>query len=250
MANAKITYGGSSFVFNIDPSEASWQYNMKVNSIDTYGGRVNQILSCNITGMRIGGYITQKGAERRQWAKMEEFETKVTQIMEWQAANKKPCFFEFPALGWSGHIYLMNYSDVRYNPTTTAVSYSLSMEVDSGFEAIAIAVSEERAALDNIQNGVNYIRSEYNYPNPDNWETVKKALEKVVEHGGEYGEESYTDLYDAMLAVEKEMQEEEKENSALENALELVGSTINNAIFEAGKAGGIYSLGDDYSEPI
>lgn len=189
MANARI----GNYVFDINPSEASWTYRMNTASQDTYGGRVIQILSCRIEGMKVRGYITSRGTAENQWSRMEEFERKVRDIMEWHAENKKPLRFSFPALDWEGEVYLTGYSDVKYDMKTSAVSYTLTMEVDSGFDTIKAHASSE--GLDVIPDGVNWVRNEFNTPTSDSWETVKEALKKVLENAGTFDASNPPSIY-------------------------------------------------------
>lgn len=183
MANATI----NGWTLDINPNEASWSYKLLTNSQDTYGGRVIQILSCRIESFTIKGYLSCKGTGKRQWAQMEAFESKVKNIMAYHANNKKPVSFRFDALDWSGDVYLTGYSNVEYNPKTSAVSYTLMFTVDSGFNAISQEVADSiKTSLGSIKNGVNYVRSVYNTPLDTDWEDVKSALEKAIGDSGNF----------------------------------------------------------------
>lgn len=189
MANAQI----GTYVFDINPSEATWTYKLNIASQDTYGGRVVQLLSCRIEKMQVGGYLTQRGTAENQWARMEEFEKKIRDIMGWHAANKRPLKFYFPALDWVGDVYLTGYSNVKYDVKTSAVSYTLMMNVDSGFETIREHASTE--GLDVIPDGVNWVRNEYNTPTSEDWTTVKEALKKVLERAGTFNADNPPSIY-------------------------------------------------------
>ena len=203
MANARI--GG--YVFNINPSEAQWGYTLNTSSQDTYGGRVIQVLSCKIDSLQIKGYLTQKGTAENQWANMEQFEKDIKSIMDWHAKNKKPVKFSFPALGWNGDVYVTGYSNVQYDMKTAAVSYTLSMTVDSGFETIKEHASSE--GLDLIPDGVGWTRNKFNTPKTDDWNTAKEALKKVLENAGTYDADNPPDIYKYMEEISnKEMEAE------------------------------------------
>lgn len=199
MANASV--GG--YTFDIDPSTATWTYALKTKVTPTYGGRVVQVLRCNIEGLSVGGYLTQprgvldsgiRTVEGRtvsagtnvgdydyRFAQMKRFERDVRAIMETQADGKEPMTFSYPVLGWSGKVFLVGYDAVKYDVATTAVSYRLSFEVDDGFDEIVTTVSSH--GLDTLADGVNWTRNEYNTPTTD-WATVKQALKDALKDAG------------------------------------------------------------------
>ena len=187
MANATI----NGWVLDINPSEASWSYKLLTNSQDTYGGRVIQILSCRIDSFTIKGHLSCKGTGDRQWARMEEFEGKIKKIMAYHANNKKPVPFRFDVLDWSGDVYLTGYSNVEYNPKTSAISYTLAFTVDSGFDSISQEVSDSvKASLGNVKSGINYVRNVYNTPTNEGWKQVKDALKKAIGDSGNFNTET------------------------------------------------------------
>lgn len=215
MANAQI----GNYVFDINPSKASWTYKLNIASQDTYGGRVVQLLSCRIEKMQVSGYLTQRGTAENQWVRMEEFERKVRDIMEWHAANKKPLKFYFPALEWSGDVYLTGYSNVKYDSKTAAVSYTLMMNVDSGFETIKEHASTE--GLDVIPDGIGWVRNEYNTPTSEGWSTVKEALKKVLERAGTFNADNPPSIYqyiDEISATENQYAINSEIESAIQKA--------------------------------
>lgn len=186
MANAMI--GG--YTFDINPSTASWTYTLKTNSIDTYGGRVIQILYCRIDNLSVSGQL-KVSRDSRQWSEMERFEGSMKSIMASHAETHEPVKFRFDALDWEGDVFLTGYSNVEYSPSTSAVSYKLMFVVDSGFATISQDVSDsEKTALGAIKSGVDYVRSVYNTPTVSSWEDVKSALKKAIGDSGNYSTES------------------------------------------------------------
>lgn len=194
MANCRV----GSYIFDIDPDTATYKYSMKVHPEDTYGGRVIQILSCQIDNLVITGSLRPKKGGS-QFAAMEEFAANVKAIMEWQAQNKKPLPFSYPALDWTGNVYLRDYKDVHYDVGTTVATYTLSFDIDSGFEGVKIAASSY--GLENIPDGVNWVRNEYNTPTTD-WDDVKKMLEGVLKDAGT--SPKIQSLYDYAEAISNE----------------------------------------------
>lgn len=199
--------------FNIMPDTAAWSYSMYVKSIDTYGGRVVQFLNSSIDALSVEGYIRPKkpkaevvngalsypDADIAQWQGMREFEYNVRQIMSFHESEKSPVHFSFPEVGWDGMVFLTGYSDVRYEVGTAAVRYRLSFDIDSGFESIL--TSAESQGLDNIPNGVGWVRSIYNTPGNDGWSAAKKAIEKIVDDAGTFSASRPLDFYEYLSQV-------------------------------------------------
>ena len=83
---------------------------MKINSQDTYGGRVIQLLSCRIDGLTIEGYIRPAkysdipaGTDNLlPYQGMRQFEQQVRSIMYYHEVNKAPVHFTFDEVGWDG----------------------------------------------------------------------------------------------------------------------------------------------------
>lgn len=202
-----------SFEFSIMPETAAWSYSMKINSIDTYGGRVVQFLNSSIDSLFVEGYIRPKrtgvsagpqpyvGYDLDQWQGMREFEYNVKQIMLYHERSKSPVHFSFPEVGWDGMVFLTGYSDVRYDPGTPAVMYKLSFDIDSGFDSVMY--SADSHGLENIPSGVGWVRSIYNTPQVGDWERAKKAVEKVVDDAGSFSASKPLDFYQYLMEVDE-----------------------------------------------
>ena len=246
---ARISVGD--FIFDLLPSTASWSYKMNINSIDTYGGKVVQLLSCVIESLTIDGLISPKNPEKfrwrskvedgktvryreflddelSQWQGMREFEHNVKQIMLYHEVAKQPVYFRFDEVGWSGDVYLTGYTDVRFEVDIPAVRYKLSFDVDSGFETIAAAVRDE--GLTNIPEGVGWIRSKYNTP-PTDYSAAIKAAEKVIGDSGNFSADRVGDFYEYLKEAMKS--EEDAKDAAKDAANKIVDgakSAIANAV--------------------
>lgn len=208
---AIISIGG--YEFSIDPTTASWNYRMNIKSTDTYGGRVVQLLACVVENMTVQGYIypdkwvsDRNDANRNilnknnQWNGMRSFEHNIRLIMGYHETARRPVDFDFPEVGWSGKVYVTGYSDVRFDPGIPAVTYTLSMAVDSGFDSIASAAGDY--GMKSMPDGVGWVRSVYNTPDDADWEKVKKALEKVVDEAGTFDADKVLDFYDYIEQAE------------------------------------------------
>lgn len=227
---ATITVDG--IPFYILPETAAWSYSMKIQSFDTYDGRVVQLLACNVDSLSVEGYIPPRrivssdpGAYGSgalitdQWSGMEEFEWNVKRIMQSHEQGGRalrgesyPAHFSFPEVGWDGEVYLVGYNDVRYDPDSPAVRYTLKFEIDSGFGDIQQAASDQ--GLKNIPDGVGWVRSVYNTPdlNSESWEKFKTAIENIVDDAGTHDASSPADFYEYLRkSFEGDEEDGEKE---------------------------------------
>ena len=199
---AAISVGG--FTFYVEPSTASWQYKMNIKPFETYGGRVVQLLSCSIEAMSIEGHIRPKGwsssrdrvsgsLDINQWQGMRDFEDSVKSILAYHESTGESVYFNFPEVGWDGKVFLVDYSNVRYEPDVPAVTYTIRFEIDTGFEGIQQAAGDY--GLQNIPDGVGWVRNVYNTPTTTSWETVKSALEDFIDDVGTFDASNPADFY-------------------------------------------------------
>lgn len=215
---AVISVGG--YRFNILPNTASWSYSMDIKPIDTYGGRVVQLLACHIDNLSVEGYISPNGNAASQsdplgqWQGMREFEYNVKSIMAYHESSHRSVQFDFPEVGWVGNVFLTGYSDVRYEPDIPAVSYRLSFDVDYGFDGIAAAAGDY--GLKNIPDGVGWVRNVYNTPLPKDWETYKKAIAAILDDVGTFSASNPLDYYSYLQrAKDGEFDEDDGKSKAV-----------------------------------
>lgn len=194
MANAKL----GDYVFDIDPSKASWSYTLKTFSENTYGGRVVQILSNKVDGFQVEGYITQKGTADDPFKNMVAFSEKIKSIMEYHASTKKPLRFLFPAMDWDAQVFLKGYSNVEYRQDIAAVSYTLNFAVDTGFDGLTISPSSQ--GLENIPEGIGWTRSQYNTPTVS-WDKAYDALGDLLKDAGAYNAGELPSLYQKIKEI-------------------------------------------------
>ena len=213
------------YVFDVSPTNMSWGYSMTTKKFDTYGGRVVQLLSCKIDDITLKGYVPCRGQET-QFANMEEMEEQIRDLMDWQAENKKPIAFSFPALGWSGDVYITKYGDVSYSYDLVAATYTITMSVDNGFDEILESITDDALqTLQNVPDGVNWRYSVYNTPSESDWQVSLDALKAILEDSGNYGSVQLQDYYDEVLRLT-----EEKKNGATQNGSS--GNTLVGQISE------------------
>ena len=191
----------------VDPESATWSYELRTRSDDTYGGRVIQILSRRVTGLHAGGKLPlAKGASgdiEGFYRSMEMLEAGVKAIMDEESRERCPHRVVFPALGWDVEAYLSSFGQVKFDPMQAAVSFEMSFDVVSGTDGVATSSTDEYGMrVDNVPDGVNWVRNEYNTPKQDDWETVLKNVGDVISKaGGNYTAQDlegiYADLYGA-----------------------------------------------------
>lgn len=233
---AKITVGGVDFY--ILPETAAWSYSMKIQSFDTYNGRVIQLLACTVDSLSVEGYIPNHVVTSTkpngslgsfisdQWYAMEVFESNVKRIMaqhekggraQSNTGKSVPAKFVFSEVGWNGYVYLTGYSDVRYEPDIPAVKYTLKFEIDSGFSEIENAASDQ--GLKNIPDGVGWVRNVYNTPetSEDSWSKFKSALENFVDDAGTHDASNPADWFQYLKEADEGDGDDGNTNSGTED---------------------------------
>lgn len=205
MANAKL----GNYVFDINPSSASWGYSLHTNKIHTYGGVVVQILSSKIDDLVISGYIPLRGGNRIvQFNEMEQFEMEMRQIMESQVNDPPtPIHFSYPELNWDGDVFLMGYDSVTYDIETSAAKYTLRFTIDTGFDGVVNIGGIE--GIDNIPDGVGWVRNKYNTPDSAySYEKIMESIGAILDDIGTFDSLNPPDLY-AYLSGRNEVNQAE-----------------------------------------
>lgn len=180
------------YTFDLDPSTASWGCNIKTYRGNTQGGEIIQVLRRELDDFSVTGYLSSRGlTPDKRYSRMLAFEKTMTTIMEYHVETGQSVRFDFPILGWTGKVFLKSYDGLSYNPHTSALSYRLNFEIDTGFNTLLSVAA--RDDLNQIADGVGWERNEYNTPNLDNWDDMLSALKTVVENAGSY------DAYGASL---------------------------------------------------
>ena len=231
---AKVSLGG--FEFDVNPSTFSWGYTLNTWSKDTYGGRVVQILSCKLNDCTVQGYLPVSKDPDNAYAEMEKFEAEMLDIMDWQARAKKPLKFSFPLLGWEGTVYLTQYGSVSYSYDVAAVTYTLGLSVDDGFEQIRQNITAEaQTSIDSIPNGVNWVRNIYNTPNSTTWEKSLEVIKEILEDSGNYQSVGLKDYYEMLM--EKVATDKKNKNltyasvkDVTESSIDIMNNVIKNNI--------------------
>lgn len=246
MANAML----GAYVFDIDPSSASWGYSLNVSKTETYGGCVLQILSRRVDDLVISGYIPLRGGDRKtQFAEMERFEKDMTAIMNWQSGQPPQSItFSYPELSWYGQVFLMGYENVKYDIETSAAQYTLRFTVDTGFEGIANIAGID--GIDMIPSGVNWVRNKYNTPaTAYTYEEIMEAVGNILDDIGTWENGEKPNLYDYLDKLaeadeedgeEKDGEKTSKDKKVKNRAIEVVKTVVESRIQK--NANGPYAL--------
>lgn len=235
MPNARL----GNYVFDIDPSSASWGYSLNVSRQETYGGYVLQILSRKVDDLVISGYIPLRGGDRMvQFAEMERFENDMMAIMSAQSGDPpRSITFSYPELNWEGQVFLMGYDSVTYDVQTSAARYTLRFAVDTGFEGITNIAGID--GIDNIPDGVNWVRNRYNTPSSSyKYEEIMEAIGKILDDIGQFDVNDPPTLYQKLgeLAEDKKKREEKAADDVVVAKAESILNKVTSgsaALFDA-----------------
>lgn len=234
---AKVSIGD--VVFDVNPSTFSWGYSLETNSVDTYGGKVVQILSCSLQDCTVQGYLPVSKDLNNAYAEMERFEKNILRLMKKQADEKTPDKFDFPALGWSGTVYITQYGSVSYSYDLAAVTYTLQLSVDDGFSELRREIrGNAQASIDSIPNGVGWTRNIYNTPMSTTWNMSLEVVRKIIEETGNYQAVGLQDYYEMLR--EKVEQAKEESKSGVESVVRVAeesSETIANTVLSNGIGG-------------
>jgi hypothetical protein len=155
----------------LSPNNVSWNYSLKTNVIDTYGGQVIQILGVSIDDLMIQGFFGSEGmwgynlinnpakgrvinnsrfedadTEAIKWKEDQNtqnglyqfsqwFKTyfyKITQQGNWNTSN---ITFEYPHMGWKWHIRPLSMPKVRFANNEIAPQWQLQCDFIEDFQS-------------------------------------------------------------------------------------------------------------------
>jgi hypothetical protein len=143
-----VTHTTYSFPFNIN--SLNWNYNMNTQTTGTYGGRVVQILSINITTLSIQG---EAGSRSNLITLFENFKA----VQDSQNQFKVPMTFNVPSRNLTFSVYLEAFQ-MGWGVETVAYQYNMQLEVNqdvSNTSSNATAITATNA-LDRIAQGIGF----------------------------------------------------------------------------------------------
>jgi hypothetical protein len=164
MGTATLGYpGGPSAAFRIDPDLIDWTWKVHVNTVDTIGGRVIQVLGAHLDDLTVQGSLGQDRTRKsggESWQQAQTFLTTVTAIMEQQASDATvnalmhpPAVFSYPPKGWRWNVYVKALTDpdggnsLVLKPGKANQRYVLTLFIVNESSALTVAGTSETGAL-------------------------------------------------------------------------------------------------------
>ena len=123
--------GGYPLPYN--PNSLNWGYTVNVNSYDTIGGRVIQVLSVNINSISFEG---DAGSIERLY---DVFNNVYTMMID-HVDSQDPVRFEVPSRNWAFDVFITNLPNVGYDPSTVTFPYSMTLEVSEDFSSLSTEI--------------------------------------------------------------------------------------------------------------
>lgn len=160
MALATLTHGGKVLQLRTNPNSIRWTYNLNTNVEETYGGRVVQILSCNIDDL-----VVSAEAGRGGWPYFYQVATFFRDMLFDQRNGGEPGVFSYPNRKWSMKVYAVNFP---FKDDWQAIGREFTMQFKVQEDISGVISSDTvRSELAKLKVGVGYKHNEYNTPPGD-----------------------------------------------------------------------------------
>jgi len=145
------------FLFRVDPYDISWGYTLRTQTIDTYGGRVVQIL-----GVELGNLSINSVAGKGGFAYIREMQKFFREMGLWHQNEHLPAVFNFPYKGYRLSFWGQKFS---FENSITNVAYPFQItgmiqEDLSGTLKKSIMTKE----IKKLSEGIGYSRNKFNDP--------------------------------------------------------------------------------------
>lgn len=134
--------------FRFNPDDASWAYKENLNSTDTIGGRVVQLLSVQLTGMTVNGHAGSR-------AELQRLADNAKAIMAYHIRTSRPVSFRVPSRKWDFIVYLTDMPQIGWDVAATSYPYSLNLSVSDDLTGVQTK-RLEKAALTRLADGIGY----------------------------------------------------------------------------------------------
>lgn len=158
MGVASLTHQGKTLRFRTDPNSITWDYNLKTNIEETYGGQVVQVLSTNIDNLRVTADAGLGG-----WAYVESVALFFRDMLFDQREGKsEPGVFRYPTRGWELKVFALNFP-FKDSLEDVVKEFTMSFKVQEDVSGIVTSglIETEMAKL---SKGIGYTRNAYNTP--------------------------------------------------------------------------------------
>lgn len=176
MGIASITHQGKTLRFRTNPNSITWEYNLKTNVEETYGGQVIQVLSTNIDNLRITADAGSGG-----WPYLESVALFFRDMLFDQREGRgEPGVFRYPNRGWELKVFAMNFPFKDSVPDILK-EFTLTFKVQEDVTGI-VSSSLIESEMEKLSKGIGWERNEYNTPSLewDDGEYTPVPLDRTI----------------------------------------------------------------------
>lgn len=172
MALATITHGGKSFQFRTNPNSIRWTYTLNTKVEETYGGRVVQILSCNMDDLVVTAEAGGGG-----WEYIQAVALFMRDMLFDQRSGGEPGTFSYPTRGWEMDVYAVNFP---FKDAWNDVAREFTMQFKIQEDVNGVITSDTIAGeIERLKKGIEYEHNDFNTPEGDPgssaWPTYAKT---------------------------------------------------------------------------
>ena len=158
MGIASITHQGKTLRFRTNPNSITWEYNLRTNIEETYGGQVVQVLSANIDNLKITA-----DAGRGGWPYLESVAIFFRDMLYDQREGRgEPGVFRYPTRGWELKVYALNFP-FKDSVEDVLKEFTLNFRVQEDVTGI-VSSSLIESEMAKLSKGIGWERNEYNTP--------------------------------------------------------------------------------------
>ena len=158
MGIASLSHQGKVLRFRTDPNSVTWEYNLKTNTEETYGGRVIQVLSTNIDNLRVTA-----DAGRGGWAYIEQVAIFFRDMLfDQREGFGEPGVFRYPPRGWELKVFALNFP-FKDSVEDVAREFTMAFKVQEDVSGI-VTTSLIETEMAKLSKGIGFTRNAYNTP--------------------------------------------------------------------------------------
>lgn len=158
MGIASITHQGKTLRFRTNPNSITWEYNLRTNIEETYGGQVVQVLSANIDNLKVTA-----DAGRGGWPYLESVALFFRDMLYDQREGRgEPGVFRYPTRGWELKVYALNFP-FKDSVQDVLKEFTLNFRVQEDVTGI-VSSSLIESEMAKLSKGIGWERNEYNTP--------------------------------------------------------------------------------------
>ena len=152
-----LSHGGRTLRFRTNPNSILWTYNLNTKVEETYGGRVVQILSCNVDELIVTADCGLGGMEY-----MYEVAIFFRNLLIDQKNDGEPAVFEYTGRNWILKCFATAFP-FKDSVTEVVREFEMRFKVQEDVSGVLTeaALTEE---ITRLQEGIGFARGKYNDP--------------------------------------------------------------------------------------